>query len=105
VVEGLAALEAGAVRAADETHKGRGRPRGTSVLPPGCLIALASVYRSSTGSKPGAGDGPFAKFVLEFLTALGRRNIEYESVIAAIKDARTRSLQNPTGWAPSPFDE
>jgi hypothetical protein len=62
------------------------------------------LYRDTTGSKPGAGDGPFAKFVMKFLNALGR-NIEYESVIDAIKDARTRSLQNSIGWAPSPFDE
>jgi hypothetical protein len=103
LLEGLAALEAGAVRAADGAHKGRGRPRGTSVLPPDYIIALAAVYRSSTGSKPGAGDGPFAKFVMEFLTAL-RRNIEYESVIGAIQDARALSFQDG-GVALSPFGE
>lgn len=103
LLEGLAALEAGAVRAADGAHKGRGRPRGTSVLPPDYIIALAAVYRSSTGSKPGAGDGPFAKFVMEFLTAL-RRNIEYESVIDAIQDARALSFEDG-GVALSPFDK
>jgi hypothetical protein len=103
LLEGLAALESGAVRAADGAHKGRGRPRGTSVLPLYYIIALAAVYRSSTGSKPGAGDGPFAKFVMEFLAAL-RRNIEYESVIDAIKDARALLFQDGE-IALSAFDE
>ena len=103
VLEGLAALEVGAVRAADGAHKGRGRPHGTSVLPPDYIIALAAMYRGSTGSKPGAGDGPFAKFVMEFLTAL-RRNIEYESVIGAIQDARALSFQGGI-VAASPFGE
>jgi hypothetical protein len=104
VVASLAALETAAIRAASNVPTGRGRPKGTAILPRGYIEALAAVYRVSTGLKPGAGDGPFAKFVCEFLTALGR-NIEYESVIDAIKDARTRSLQNPRGWTPSPFDE
>jgi hypothetical protein len=104
VVASLAALETAAIRAASNGPTGRGRPKGTAILPRGYIEALAVGYRDSTGLKPGAGNGPFAKFVCKFLAALGR-NIEYESVIDAIKDARTRSLQNPSGWAPSPFDE
>lgn len=104
VVASLAALETAAIRAASNVPTGRGRPKGTAILPRGYIEALAVGYRDSTGLKPGAGYGPFAKFVCQFLAALGR-NIEYESVIDAIKDARTRSLQNPGGWAPSPFDE
>jgi hypothetical protein len=76
-------------------------------MPRDYIEALAAVYRDKTGSKPGAGNGPFAKFVMEFLTALGRRNIEYETVIKAIKDARRWTLKRPaaTKWGASPFDE
>jgi hypothetical protein len=104
VVTSLAALETAAIRAAGDVPKRPGRPKGNAILPWDFIEALAAQYRDTTGSKPGAGDGPFAKFVMKFLSALGR-NIEYESVIDAIKDARTRSLQSPSGWAPSPFDE
>jgi hypothetical protein len=104
VVTSLAALETAAIRAAGDVPKRPGRPKGNAILPWDFIEALAALYRDTTGSKPGAGDGPFAKFVMKFLSALAR-NIEYESVIDAIKDARTRSLQSPNGWAPSPFDE
>ena len=103
-LESLTALQAGAVRAADAAHKGRGRPLGKSVLPPDYIYSLAAVYRRHTGSKPGAGDGPFARFLLAFLSAIGHRhNLTDCSVIEAIKDVRTHSLQNPTSL-PSPFD-
>jgi hypothetical protein len=105
VLESLATLTAGAIRAADRVHKGRGRPRGTSVLPQDYIIGLASVYRNSTGSKPGAGQGPFAWFVSAFCSAIGRQVITDATVIDAIKDARSHLLQNPSGWGPSPFDE
>jgi hypothetical protein len=44
---------------------------------------------------------------VEFLTALGRRNLQYESVVDAIKDARRWALMRPaaTKWGPSPFDD
>ena len=51
-----------------------------------------------------AGDGPFARFVLAFRAAIGR-HAEMDTVIDAIKDARTYSLQHPSGWGPSPFDD
>jgi hypothetical protein len=104
VVASLAALETAAIRAASNVPTARGRPKGTAILPQSYIEALAVGYRDWTGLKPGAGVGPFAKFVSQFLAALGR-NIEYESLIDAIKDARTRSLQTPSGGAPSPFDE
>ncbi len=107
VVTSLATLETAAIRAADNVPTRRGRPKGTAIMPRNFIEALAAVYRDATGSKPGAGDGAFAKFVMEFLTALGRRNIEYESVIDAIKDARTWSLTRAAAdkWGPSPFDD
>ncbi|MGP0084536.1 MAG: hypothetical protein ACLP0B_13030, partial [Steroidobacteraceae bacterium] len=53
------------------------------------------------------GDGPFARFVWEFLTALGRTvNFgEYDSVVLyAIKGARLWSLKRRALWQ-SPFDK
>lgn len=107
VVTSLTTLETAATRAADDMPKRRGRPRGTATMPRDFIEGLAAVYRDATGSKPGAGDGPFAKFVVKFLTALGRGMIEYETVIEAIKDARRWTLKRPaaTKWGPSPFDE
>jgi hypothetical protein len=102
-LESLTALHTGAVRAASGAHKGRGRPRGSAVLPPDYIDALALVYRNSTGSKPGAGDGPFAKFVQRFLSAMGRR-VTKAHVIDTIKGVRKHSLKNPAS-EPSPFDD
>jgi hypothetical protein len=103
----LSALEAAAIRAADDVPTRRGRPKGTAILSQGDIELMAGQYQDTTGLKAGAGDGPFAKFVMEFLTALGRSKIQYESVIDAIKDARRWALMRPaaTKWGPSPFDE
>jgi hypothetical protein len=104
VVASLATLETAAHRAAHDVRTERGRPKGTSVLPSDYIIALADLYRRSTGLKPGAGDGPFARFVGAFLTAIGRRDdILDASINDAIKDARTHSRQNPKGRGLSPF--
>jgi hypothetical protein len=108
VIANLAALETAARRAADEVPKGRGRPKGSAVLTRGFIEGLAGVYRNSTESKPGAGDGPFAQFVYEFLIAIGRdNNIEYESVVDAIKDTRARVRTRPAAAksGPSSFDD
>jgi hypothetical protein len=48
---------------------------------------LAIIYQRSTQSEPGAGDGPFARFVFQFLIALGRGNIEYQSIVGCVKVA------------------
>lgn len=87
VLAGLATLEAAAHRAAAEMRT-RGRPKGASVLPGGYIHALADVYRKSTGHQPRAGGGPFTKFVMEFLSALGRDRLTRATVIGAIGDAR-----------------
>jgi hypothetical protein len=106
VTERLSELGVAANQVADEAHRGRGRPKGNSVLPWNYIYALAKDYRNSTGRKPGAGDGPFARFIYEFLTALGG-DLEYESVVDAIKDVRARSLMRTaiSKWGPSPFDD
>jgi hypothetical protein len=103
-VAGLAALETAALRAADDVPTRGGRP---AILPREEIEALAAVYRNRTGSKPGSGDGPFARLVFGFLIALGRDDIADESVIDAIKDTRARVRMRPAAsrWGPSPFDE
>ncbi len=121
LVASLATLETAAMRAwrhaDDEVATRSGRPKGTAILSWRFIERLASVYRDRTGEKPGAGDGPFAQFVCEFLTGLGRYNdeegkgkrmsgkITQGGVVDAIKDARAWTLKRPTTWGPSPFGE
>jgi hypothetical protein len=97
VVAGLSAMETLAHRAADDLRKKGGRPKGAAVLQKDDIEGLAGVYRDSTSLIPGAGDGPFAKFVKKFLNALGcSDNLKYESVIDAIKNAQIAVLMRPT---------
>lgn len=100
----LAALETVALRAAAEVVTKRGRPKGTAILPWDFIATLAFIYRQSTQSKPGAGEGPFARLCVAFLAALGRRNIADESVFEAIKDTRFWA-QNSKWPSGSPFDD
>lgn len=106
LVKNLKVLETAASYGADHVAPGkRGRP---PVLPWDDIWSLGAVYRDRTGLVPGAGDGPFAKFVMNFLIAVGRPDeIEYDSIIEAIKDARQWALEHPVArkWGPSPFDE
>jgi hypothetical protein len=105
VVAGLGTLEAAAKRAA-RNMRTRGRPEGTSVLPRGHIIALANVYRKSTGLKPAMGAGPFAQLVEEFLTALGRGDdISEDYVVEAIKYARKQERKNPSMFGFLLFDK
>ena len=61
------------------------------------IEGLAGVYRDSTSLIPGAGDGPFAKFVKKFLNAFPCfDNLKYESVVDAIKNAQIAVLMRPT---------
>jgi hypothetical protein len=91
----LAKLEtvARAAAANDKPDKA-GRP---TLLPRDCIQGLARVYRSSTGSKPGRGNGPFADFASEFAKAVGKTGFSRRSLIDAIQDAHLR-------FAPSWFD-
>jgi hypothetical protein len=82
---GIAALKTAALRAIHEIPKTKGRPGGTGILAYGHIVILAEKYRDHTGRLPGAGDGPFAKFVSGFLTALDRR-MPKTSVIDYIKE-------------------
>jgi hypothetical protein len=106
LVKSLSVLENAASYGADHVERAkRGKP---SVLTRDDIWNLAVVYRESTSSIPGAGEGPFADFVMKFLIATGRPDdIGYESLIEAIKDARRWALTHPVArkWGPSPFDE
>jgi hypothetical protein len=105
VVEGLVDLERAAVRARvciRPSKRGK-RP----VLSSDDIWHLAKLYRDSTCSIPGAGDGPFVQFVMEFLIGIGRGDdIEYDSLTESIKEARRWSLNDLIArkWGPSPFD-
>jgi hypothetical protein len=90
MVATLATYQAVALRTADDVPAVP--PGKTPILPRSFIIALAEVYRRSTGRKPGAGQGPFARFVVQFRAALDFSqkitdgNVD-NSVIDAIKDA------------------
>ena len=101
----LNSVEKAAQRAIYDVHKGRGHPEGPTVLPTDFIVALAMVYRRSTGSKLGSGHGPFARFTSLFLGALGRRNIEDDTLVGSIQKARTASLKCPGRWDSSPFED
>jgi len=95
-VEGLTVLETAAraaILATDVLSK-KGRP---PLLPRDCIQGLARVYRTSTGAKPGRGNGPFAAFAYEFMIAVGQTG-DYGSLIDAIQDAHQK-------FKPSWFDE
>jgi len=115
VVKGLAVLETAASYGADHVAPPkRGRP---PVLSWDDILNLAALYRENTGLIPGAGEGPFADFVVEVVTALGRYNhdegkrvngkITFLSLVDAIKATREWALTHPAvrKWGPSPFDE
>lgn len=96
VVGGLTALEAAAHRAAGDVRTKAGPPRGTGILPMDDIIALAAVYRRSTGLNPNMGAGPFAQLAEEFLTAIGRGDdTAQDYVVEALKYARKQARKNP----------
>ena len=98
-VAGLAALEVAAQKAAHTARRervGGGRPRGTSALPSGYILALADFYRTSTAIEPVAGDGSFAEFVRAFLDAVGQKNrISERHLIEMIEDAFVQGCKDP----------
>jgi hypothetical protein len=102
----LPELEMAARKAAARERAKPGRPRGPSILPSSeVLTGLAAAYRRCTGLKPGAGRGPFARFAVKCLFALGRSGIKEDHLISAIKVARHQaaSIFANREWGPSPF--
>ncbi len=105
LVVGLAALETLAGRAADNVPMRRGRPKGTAVLPADYIHGLARVFKESTGRRPSRVEGPFARFVRVFLTALGEGDALSEKyVVEMIKTARTQIRKDPRLWEISAFN-
>jgi hypothetical protein len=94
LVAGLTALEDAAFRAAEYVRKRPGPLSGTSILPHHVILQLESTYREITKREAGAGRGPFARFVMKFLNALGRSLAE-GSAEKAIKAAKKREESNP----------
>jgi len=94
-LKGLIELEEAANRAANEVHKGRGRPDGTSLLPKSYILELAEIYETNAGQRPITGGsafaGPFADFVQQFLIAVGEEKaIENGYVFEAPKYMRRK---------------
>jgi hypothetical protein len=104
-VAGLIALEKAAFRAADSIPRKRGAPGGTTALPHEFILALESLYRDFTHRRAGAGPGPFARFVKEVATALGRE-LAQQSVIEAIVNAKSREESHgpASGWGRNILD-
>lgn len=88
---------ASAAASANTSSSDRGRP---SILPYDCIHGLARIYRTSTGSKPGRGRGPFARFVSAFVAALNGPNVRFDddSLVGAIQEAHRR-------YRPSMFEK
>jgi hypothetical protein len=101
-IKGLARLQEAAVRAAAETKLKPGRPKET----PDSLVIywLAHIYRSCTGLTPGAGEGPFARFVEAYMSAFGR-HIGYQSLVDIIKASRVKARHRHSECTPSPFED
>ena len=72
-LKGLLELVEAANEAADEVHKGRGRPDGTSLLSQNHTFELAEIYKSNAGQGPIKGAGA-ADFIQQFLIAAGEEN-------------------------------
>jgi hypothetical protein len=86
-------LEIASSRAAAKARRKPGRPNsGSTILPSHYIVNLAKLYRGATGQVPGAGEGPFGSFLVEFLNAVGRRNLADRSVFNLIISARKKSL-------------
>jgi hypothetical protein len=96
MIDGLAALEDVATQVA--APRKRGRPSNTAVMTTPIINELCRVYASSTGLKPGASDGPFGRFVVAFAKAVNRGVFDDDSIVAAIKRARRKTLQRSYSW-------
>jgi len=96
VATNLATLESVTSGAVRDVRTKAGPPGGAGILSMHDIIALAGVYRRGTNLNPHMGAGPFARFVEEFLTAIGRGDdIAHDYVVEALKYARKQKRRNP----------
>jgi hypothetical protein len=96
IVANLRFYQAAVLRAADDVPVVERKP---SILPQDYISILADVYRTSTGREPGAGHGPFTRFLMKFRAALDpsskaslNNGDEYvdDSLIEAVKSIRRK---------------
>jgi hypothetical protein len=100
-LERVQKLKIAASAAAANARSKPGRPNsGSTILPSHYIVNLAKLYRGATGRVPGAGEGPFGFFLVQFLNAIGRENLTPRSVFNLIIRARNESL---AADANSPF--
>jgi hypothetical protein len=89
-------LEMTSSGAATKARSKPGRPNsGSTILPSDYIVGLAKVYRDATGRVPGAGEGPFGFFLVDFLDAIGRRNSVFNLIIRARKKSLTADANSP----------
>jgi hypothetical protein len=67
-----------------------------------CIFELATTFRSCTGKVPGAGDGPFARFVCTFFEIIESDKSDTSEVLDLIKSVRAEAQ---TILKFSPFDK
>jgi hypothetical protein len=104
-VGNLVVLERLARRAANNVLTRRGPRKGTSILPTNYIHALAFVFKVNTGRRPSRVEGPFARFVREFLAAIGQGDrLSKKYVVEMIKEARAEIRKDPSRWALSAFN-
>jgi hypothetical protein len=97
LLTGLTDIATAASRAAGQMRRRAGRPGGAGERQIELIIGLEHTYRDITGTPGGAGRGPFARFIKEFLGALGHMTTE-ENAAQLIRAAR----KNPR-WGRSFF--
>lgn len=105
MIASLAVLERLARKASENVRPKRGRPKGGSVLSVNYLNGLGWVFKKSTGRKPSIAEGPFARFVRVFLTAIGQGGqLSNDYVVEMIASARDQTRDDPVLWAKSAFN-
>jgi hypothetical protein len=93
MVPALSAYEAAVQRSAN--YLPSTPPGQAPFLPPTFIRALAEVYLGSTERKPGAGAGPFARFVMLFRAALDPSYEASDDADRSVVDAVQDALRKP----------
>jgi len=86
-LENLTELKTNTSHAADQLRRKPGRPRRSGMLQDDFLNHLESTYRNITGERGGAGAGPFSRFAVKFLAAVGQ-TVKEQTVIKRFRAIR-----------------